>query len=84
LCPPQHNIRRTQIEPLEVVSKETLKYGREFCGFSTQESLFWQGPEAIVHVNYRPVLSSERALHIKKPQSSDRKQKSGYVLQMGA
>jgi hypothetical protein len=38
------------------------KYGREFCGTSTQEWLLWQGPEAIVQVNYRPVLSSERAL----------------------
>jgi hypothetical protein len=26
-----------------------------------------QDPEAIVQVNYRPILSSERALHIKKP-----------------
>jgi hypothetical protein len=30
------------------VSDETVKYGREFCWISTQESLFWQGPEAIV------------------------------------
>jgi hypothetical protein len=32
-----------------------------------QESLLWQGPEAIVQVNYRPILSSERGPHIKKP-----------------
>jgi hypothetical protein len=30
------------------VSNETVKYGREFCGTSTQEWLLWQGPEAIV------------------------------------
>jgi hypothetical protein len=29
--------------------------------------LLWQGPEAIVKVNYRPILSSERVPHIKKP-----------------
>jgi hypothetical protein len=38
----------------------------EFCGASTQEPLLWQGPEAIVQVNYRPVLSSERALQNNK------------------
>jgi hypothetical protein len=48
------------------VSDETVKYGREFCGTSTQELLLWQGPEAIVQVNYRPVLSSERALQNNK------------------
>jgi hypothetical protein len=42
------------------VSDETVKYGREFCGTSTEELLLWQGPEAIVQLNYRPVLSSER------------------------
>jgi hypothetical protein len=48
------------------VSDETVKYGREFCGTSTQECLLWQGQEAIVQVNYRPVLSSERALQNNK------------------
>jgi hypothetical protein len=28
------------------VSDETVKYGREFSGTSTQEWLLWQGPEA--------------------------------------
>jgi hypothetical protein len=42
---------------------ETVKYAHEFCRTSTQESLLWQGPEAIVQVNYRPILSSERAPH---------------------
>jgi hypothetical protein len=27
----------------------------------------WQSPEAIVQVNYRPILSSDRVPHIKKP-----------------
>jgi hypothetical protein len=49
------------------VSDETVKYGHEFCGTWTQEWLLWQGLEAIVQVNYRPVLSSERVPHIKKP-----------------
>jgi hypothetical protein len=38
----------------------------EFCRTSTQEWLLWQGPEAIVQVNYRPVLSSEKALQNNK------------------
>jgi hypothetical protein len=49
------------------VSSETVKYGREFCGTWTRESLLWQGPEAIIQVNYRPILSPERVTHIKKP-----------------
>jgi hypothetical protein len=49
------------------VSYETVKYGREFCGTWIQQWLLWQGPEAIVWVNYRPILSSERAPHINKP-----------------
>jgi hypothetical protein len=40
---------------------------RQFCGTWTWEWLLWQGPEAIVRVNYRPALSSGRALHSKKP-----------------
>jgi hypothetical protein len=38
----------------------------EFCGTLAQESLLWQDPEAIVQVNYRTVLSSERALQNNK------------------
>jgi hypothetical protein len=49
------------------VSNESVKYGREFCGTWPPESLLWYGPETIVRVNYRPVLSSERASHSKKP-----------------
>jgi hypothetical protein len=49
------------------VSNETEKYGREFCGTSALEWLLWQGPEAMEQVNYRPILSSERVPHIKKP-----------------
>jgi hypothetical protein len=51
---------------VEGVSNETVKYDREFCGTSTQEWLLWQGLEAIVQVNYRPVLSSERVLQNNK------------------
>jgi hypothetical protein len=47
-------------------SNETVKYGREFWGTSTQVWLLCKGPEAIVRVNYRPVLSSERVPNIKK------------------
>jgi hypothetical protein len=64
--------------PVGGVSNETVKYGREFCGTSTQDSLLWQGPEAIVQVNYRPILSSERVPHIKKPAIVRQKQKSGH------
>jgi hypothetical protein len=39
--------------------------GSEFCWTWTREWLLWQGPEAIVRVNYRPILSSERVPSIK-------------------
>jgi hypothetical protein len=48
---------------VEGISNETIK-----CGTSTQEWLLWQGPEANVQVNYRPILSSERVPHTKKPE----------------
>jgi hypothetical protein len=70
------------------VSDETVKYGREFCGTLTQEWLLWQGPEAIVQVNYRPVLSSERALQNNKATIIYRKfqgeRKIGHGSQMSA
>jgi hypothetical protein len=56
---------------LKRVSNETVKYGREFCGIWIRESLLGQGPEEIVRVNYRPILSSERTS--RNPQLSDRK-----------
>jgi hypothetical protein len=49
------------------VSNVTVKYGYEVCGTSARGKLLWQGPEASVRVNYRPILSSERASHNKKP-----------------
>jgi hypothetical protein len=52
---------------VEEVSDETVIYGCEFYGTSNQEWLLWQGPEAIVQVNYRPILSSKRALQNNKP-----------------
>jgi hypothetical protein len=39
-------------------------------------------PRSKCTVNYRPILSSERVPHIKKP--ANRKQKPGHGLQMGA
>jgi hypothetical protein len=48
------------------VSNETVEYGREFYGTRPRDWLLWQGPEAIVLVNYRPILSSEREPHSKK------------------
>jgi hypothetical protein len=66
------------------VSNEIVEYGREFCWTSTQDWLLWQGPEAIVQVNYTPILSSDRAPYSKNPESSERKQKFGHGLQMGA
>jgi hypothetical protein len=57
-------------------------YGSRFHG--NAELLLWQGPEAIVRVNYKPILSSERTPIARNPQLSNRKQKSGHGLQMGA
>jgi hypothetical protein len=48
----------------ESLESEIEKYGRESLGTRTREWLLWGGPAAIV--NDRPVLSSERALHINK------------------
>jgi hypothetical protein len=44
--------------PLQVggISDETVKYGREFCGVSTQVWLLWQGPEAIAQLQTRPLV----------------------------
>jgi hypothetical protein len=43
----------------------TIKYGLESSGTQTRAGLRWRGPAATV--NYRPVLSSERALQNNKP-----------------
>jgi hypothetical protein len=50
----------------ESLKSETVKYGRESQGTRTREGLRWLGPAAIV--NDRPILSSERAPHIDKPE----------------
>jgi hypothetical protein len=52
------------------VSNETVKYGLKFYGTWTREWQRWQGPVALVGVNYNPVLSSGRAPHTKNPQMS--------------
>jgi hypothetical protein len=36
---------------------------------------------AIAHINYRPILSSERVLNINTPQLSDRNEKSVHKFQ---
>jgi hypothetical protein len=41
-----------------------------------------QGSEAIIGVNYRSILSSERVFN--KPAVVGQKAKTGHVLQMGA
>jgi hypothetical protein len=47
------------------LKSETVKYGHECQGYRTQERLRWRGPTA--YTKDRPVLSSERAPHQKKP-----------------
>jgi hypothetical protein len=42
-----------------------IVYGLEFRGTQTRAGLRWRGP--VVTVNYRPILSSERALQNNKP-----------------
>jgi hypothetical protein len=49
------------------LESETVKYGRDSHGTRTLEWLRWREPAAIV--NDRPVLTSERALHINKRNS---------------
>jgi hypothetical protein len=43
---------------------ETVKYGREYQGTRTRESLRWEDPAA--YKKDRPFLSSERAPHKNK------------------
>jgi hypothetical protein len=43
-----------------------IKYGLESSGTQNRDGLRWRSPATTV--NYRPVLSSERAPHIKKPE----------------
>jgi hypothetical protein len=57
------------------ILNETVKYGHEFCGIQTRVWLLWKGPEASVRVNYRPILLSETAPHIKKPTTIRQKTK---------
>jgi hypothetical protein len=45
---------------------ETVKYGCNYQETRIQERLRWQGP--VAYTKDRPVLSSERAPHIKKNQ----------------
>jgi hypothetical protein len=52
---------------LEGVSRiGTIKYGLVFWRTWFRQWLLWQGSEQIVRVNYRRVLSSERAPDVKK------------------
>jgi hypothetical protein len=43
------------------LKSEILKYGREYRGARTRETLRWQGPA--LYTKDRPVLSLERAPH---------------------
>jgi hypothetical protein len=43
------------------------KHGHEFSGTQTRETLHWRGPAKSEH--YRPDLSSERVLHMNKPET---------------
>jgi hypothetical protein len=49
----------------------TIKYGLQSRGTQTRAGLRWRGSAATV--NYRPVLSSERALQNNKPTTVERK-----------
>jgi hypothetical protein len=64
------------------VSNETVKCRVLRDLYSRVTAL--QGPEAIVRVNYSPILSLEREPNIKKPTIVRHTKKSGHELQMGA
>jgi hypothetical protein len=59
----------------------TIKYGLESRGTQTREGLRWQGQAATV--NYRPILSSERASQNNKPQLPKENFKKKEKLVMG-
>jgi hypothetical protein len=72
-----------QIESLKF---RNIKFGHESRGARIRERLPWQGPTATV--NCRPVLSSERAPIITKPQLSKdnlkkKNRKIGHLSRMG-
>jgi hypothetical protein len=50
---------------------ETVKYGCEFCGTSTQQCLLWQGPEAIVQQITDPPTRQRGRHEIINPQLSE-------------
>jgi hypothetical protein len=52
------------------VSNGSARYGLKFRGTWTREWQRWQGPLALVRVNLKPILSSERAALTKKQQIS--------------
>jgi hypothetical protein len=47
----------------------TVKYGHNSHGTQAREEMTWRSSRATV--NYKPVLSSERALHNKKREMSE-------------
>jgi hypothetical protein len=52
-----------QVDGVSIIG--TIKYDLDSSGTQSRAGLRWQGPVATV--NYRPVLSSERALQNNKP-----------------
>jgi hypothetical protein len=63
------------------LESETVKYGHESHRTQTSEWLRWWVPAAIV--SDRPILSSQRAPHINKPETVWQQQKYGLEPQMG-
>jgi hypothetical protein len=49
------------------VSHETENCDHELCGTRARGSITWQSLELLAEVNFRPILSSERAHYRKKP-----------------
>jgi hypothetical protein len=61
--PPRVTLRVVRGGEKGSLESDTVKYGHEFHGTRTRKWLRWRRPGAFV--NDRPVLSSERAPHIK-------------------
>jgi hypothetical protein len=66
------------------VSDETVKYGREFCGTGSESDCSGKDQKQL-YEKITNTLSRQRGRPtVRNPQLSNRKQKSGHRLQMGA
>jgi hypothetical protein len=75
VCWKRGRVEECPVAPLRNKKMKTLCGCRGKKGIWTRERLLLLGPESITRVNYKPILSSEMAPHIKKPATVKQKTK---------